>query len=156
MNDFDIIAELKKNRWPLAALAVVVFILTLLLFSPGSDADADGAADAARAHAAGAGGKKAERGIMLDYRDPVFEDDRFVLTRAQAFLSRRAGTNMIRFENKTYAFDDKVLEDPYMVSERIQAVAERTNAPRTNGESRSVPARKDPGPKKKAVEKRPR
>jgi hypothetical protein len=113
MNDFDLMAELKKYKAHLIGMSVAIFSLTLILSLCGG-----------RKNPAWHGAERPTQiprpseGILLDFSDPQLDEDRLRMPQPLVFHTRRAGANLIDFERSAYVLDDAQFEEVYPIRER--------------------------------------
>jgi len=108
--DFDLLEELKRNKWPLAGMSVAVFILTLLLFSKGSDPLSSRQVEEKEFPTEESRPIEKKDGVLLDLSEQLFEADRFSLAGPVRFFIRGAGTNLVQFQRKMYELDESILD----------------------------------------------
>jgi len=139
--DFDLLEELKRNKWPLAGMSVAVFILTLLLFSKGGDPLPSPQVDGKEFSTAEHNTIEKRDGVLLDVSEQLFEADRFSRAGPVRFFIRGAGTNHVQFQRKAYELDESIL-DPraFPGTEFVRYHKETSTNPkapgRTNGGTR--------------------
>lgn len=107
--EFNLLDELKQNKWPLLGMCLGIFVLTLLLFSGGRKSERVPETDAvpeASLHK----DTPVRDGILIDTSEQLFETDSFSLAGPVRFFTRGAGSNLTRFERKEYELDESRLD----------------------------------------------
>jgi len=117
MNNFDLMAELKKYKVHLIAMSVAIFSLTLMLSLCGGKKGSSGRGAERPTQI-----PRADEGILLDYSDPQLDEDRLRMPQPLIFYTRRAGANLVNFERTEYVLDDAQFEETYQIYEKRESV----------------------------------
>ncbi len=141
--EFNLLDELKQNKWPLLGMCLGIFILTLLLFSGGRKSERVPETDPdAMPETSLPKDRPVRDGILIDTSEQLFETDSFSLAGPVRFFTRGAGSNLTRFERKEYELDESRLDPGSVPGEdglRQQNTGRQVQA---GGSSRSLGGRK--------------
>jgi len=114
MSDFDPIAEIKKNKIPLIAMSIGIFVVTFIIVLIGKS----GGKPAPRKETPGAQAPVSGKNILLDYSDPQLPGDRLDMPAPIIFFTRGPGTNRLHFDRVPYALDDAEFDAPVRIREK--------------------------------------
>ncbi|MDR2733261.1 MAG: hypothetical protein LBC99_01305 [Spirochaetota bacterium] len=114
MNDFDPIAEIKKNKVPLIVMSLAIFVVTFIIVLIGkSDAGSGNRKELPSSQTPVSG-----KGIILDYSDPQLPEDRLDMPQPIIFFTRGPGTNRLHYDRVQYALDDAGFDEPIRIREK--------------------------------------
>jgi hypothetical protein len=114
MNNFDPIAEIKKNKTPLIIMSVAIFVVTfiiVLIAKSGGKPDTRKGVPGAQTPAVG-------KNIILDYSDPQLPEDRLEMPAPIIFFTRSPGTNRLHIDRIQYELDDTEFDAPVRIREK--------------------------------------
>jgi len=114
MNDFDPVAEIKKNKKPLIIMSVAVFVVTFIIVLIAKSGGKSGVRREISEAKAPVSGKS----IILDYSDPQLPEDRLDMPAPIIFFTRSPGTNRLRIDRIQYELDDTEFDAPVKIREK--------------------------------------
>jgi hypothetical protein len=113
MDDFDLKAEIERNKRPLILMSIALFVITFIIVLIASKGSAPGSRSTPLPQTA-----SPKQGVILDYSDPSLPEDRMDMPEPIVFFTRGPGTNRLHFNRIEYALDNAEFDEPIKILEK--------------------------------------